>query len=88
MEESPIWYNQRDDTERLLAHVSTDKPFYKQGELVFIEVYVVDALTKKPKIYEVKVDPPVVDPEPILLVEDVARPKIIAPMPPIAMPPG
>jgi len=32
-----------------LAHISTDKPYYKPGEVVFIEVFVVDSITKVPK---------------------------------------
>ena len=35
---------------RLLAHLSTDKPVYKPGEVMFIEIYLIDALTKEPKL--------------------------------------
>lgn len=45
----PIYYDGNTE-ERLLAHVSTDKPFYKPNEVVFIEVHIVDALTKTPYI--------------------------------------
>ena len=34
---------------RLLAHISTDKPFYKANEVVFIEVFLADSLNKTPK---------------------------------------
>jgi hypothetical protein len=34
--------------DRLLAHVSTDKPYYQPGETVFVEVHLIDAITKKP----------------------------------------
>jgi hypothetical protein len=34
---------------RLLAHISTDKPFYKANEIVFIEVFLADSLNKTPK---------------------------------------
>lgn len=35
---------------RYLAHVSTDKPFYKPNEVVFVEVFIIDALTKQPML--------------------------------------
>ena len=34
--------------ERNLIHISTDKPFYKPNEVVFIEAYVIDSVTKVP----------------------------------------
>ena len=36
--------------DRYLAHVTTDKPFYKPNETVFVEVFIIDALTKKPML--------------------------------------
>ena len=41
------------DDDKLLAHITTDKPFYKANEVVFIEVFVVDSLNKTPKFTEV-----------------------------------
>jgi hypothetical protein len=37
-----------DFKERTLIHVSTDKPFYRPGEIVFIESFFIDAISKKP----------------------------------------
>ena len=34
--------------DRILAHILPDKPFYQPGETVFVEVFLVDAITKKP----------------------------------------
>ena len=34
--------------DRILAHISTDKPFYQPGETVFVEVHLIDSITKKP----------------------------------------
>ena len=34
--------------ERALIHISMDKPFYKPNEIVFIEAFMIDSLTKKP----------------------------------------
>ena len=37
------------DTEtRALIHISTDKPFYKPNEVVFIETFLIDSITKAP----------------------------------------
>ena len=36
-------------TDKTLAHISTDKPFYMPGEIVWIEVYFMDSITKVPK---------------------------------------
>lgn len=33
-------------TQRLLYHITTDKPVYKPGEYMFIELYLVDAFSK------------------------------------------
>jgi len=33
---------------RFLTHVSSDKPFYWPGEVMFIEAFVIDAFTKYP----------------------------------------
>ncbi len=35
-----------------LAHISTDKPVYKGLDVIFIEVYMADALTKRPYLHE------------------------------------
>lgn len=37
-----------DYKERPLIHVSTDKPFYRQNEVVYIEAFLVDSISKKP----------------------------------------
>ena len=34
--------------ERALIHISTDKPYYKPNEFVYIEAFLIDSLTKKP----------------------------------------
>ena len=34
--------------ELLLAHITADKPSYRPGDTAFIEVFVFDAVTKKP----------------------------------------
>lgn len=34
--------------ERMNAHIYTDKPIYRPGDVMFIEVYVVDAFIKSP----------------------------------------
>jgi hypothetical protein len=41
---------------RYLAHVSTDKPFYKPNEVVFVEVFIIDALTKQPMLNNLSYD--------------------------------
>lgn len=41
-------FQQVDDRRRVLQHITTDKPFYKKGDIVFVEVFLVDALTKVP----------------------------------------
>ena len=41
-------YQEVDDRRRVLQHITTDKPFYKKGDIVFVEVFLVDALTKIP----------------------------------------
>ena len=46
---------------RLLAHISTDKPFYKANEVVFIEVFLADSLNKTPKFMPVAKKPPIQD---------------------------
>ena len=46
---------------RLLAHISTDKPFYKANEVVFIEVFLADSLNKTPKFMPTAKKPPIVD---------------------------
>jgi len=42
---------------RVLAHITTDKPVYYPGEVVFVETYLVDALTKQPKIDNISFEP-------------------------------
>lgn len=37
-----------DFKEKPLMHVHTDKPYYKPGENVFVEVFLVDSISKKP----------------------------------------
>ena len=32
----------------MLAHIQTDKPVYKSNDVMFVEVYLVDPITKKP----------------------------------------
>ena len=34
----------------MLVHISTDKPVYKPDDVMFIELYLIDALTKKPVV--------------------------------------
>jgi len=46
---------------RLLAHISTDKPFYKANEVVFIEVFLADSLNKTPKFMPVVKKPTIED---------------------------
>ena len=36
-------------SERILAHISTDKPYYMPGETVWVETYLIDSITKLPK---------------------------------------
>ena len=38
----------------MLVHITTDKPVYKPNDVMFIELHLIDALTKKPvvSIYE------------------------------------
>jgi len=33
---------------RLDAHITTDKPLYKPGDIMYVEVYMFDALDKTP----------------------------------------
>lgn len=40
---------QTEDTGRYLGHITTDKPFYKPNDVVFIETWVVDSLNKTPR---------------------------------------
>ena len=37
-------------TDRLLAHITTDKPFYWPGEVIFTQIFLVDVFSKYPKM--------------------------------------
>lgn len=34
--------------EKTLIHISTDKPFYQPNDVVFIEAFLIDSISKKP----------------------------------------
>ena len=36
----------RRESERILAHILTDKPVYKPNDVMFVELYLIDAFTK------------------------------------------
>ena len=46
------WMQPRTVQQKVLAHVSTDKPAYKAMDVIFIEVYLADAQTKRPYLTE------------------------------------
>ena len=48
----PPWMRPRNSELRVLAHITTDKPAYKAMDVMFIEVYLADALTKRPYLTE------------------------------------
>jgi len=37
-----------ENSERVLAHISTDKPIYKPDDVMFVEVHVVNPVSKEP----------------------------------------
>jgi hypothetical protein len=43
---------QKDLNARTLMHISTDKMIYKPLDVMFVEVFLVDSLTKKPYILD------------------------------------
>jgi len=45
------------ESNRILAHVTTDKTEYRPGEFIFTQTYLVDALSKLPKIENVSFRP-------------------------------
>ena len=46
-----MYYNPFEEVP-VLAHIQTDKPVYKGNDVMFIEVYFVDPITKKPLLRE------------------------------------
>ena len=45
----PPYFPQRNDG-RYLGHISSDKPFYKPNDVVFIETWIVDSMNKTPRL--------------------------------------
>jgi hypothetical protein len=44
------YLNLEDKLRSVLMHITTDKPVYRKGDVVIIEVFAVDAITKEPKM--------------------------------------
>jgi hypothetical protein len=47
----------KDPDTRTLMHISTDKMIYKPKDVMFVEVHLVDSITKKPYIIPSEIQP-------------------------------